>query len=105
MVPGLVFLSFPGEVHLICGKMVHFPCGFPVVPLCGPPLVPCSVWTIGESAADSWENGHFPREKWQNGAEINIFEGKVHQIRGKMVHFPDTDKRSGSSGVDNFVTR
>ena len=70
MVPGLVFLSFPGEVHLIREKMVHF-----------------------------------PREKWQNGAEINIFEGKVHQIRGKMVHFPDTDKRRGSSGVDNFVTR
>ena len=70
MVPGLVFLSFPGEVHLIrgvrnnvCplywmspgpgkvpqirGNMVHFPCGFPAVPLCKPSVVPCSVWTIG----------------------------------------------------------
>lgn len=53
MVPGLVFLSFPGEVHLIRGNLVHFPCGFSVVPLCGPLVVPCSVWTIGESAADS----------------------------------------------------
>lgn len=35
---------------------------------------------------------HFPGEKWQNGAEINIFEGKVHQMTGKLVHFPDTDE-------------
>ena len=46
-----------GKVPGIRGKLVHFPCGFPVVPLCGPLVVPCSVWTIGESAADSWKYG------------------------------------------------
>ena len=94
MVPGLVFLLFSeGEVHQMTGKLVHFPCGFPVVPLCRPLVVPCSVWTIGGKCrrfVEIWFT--FPVEKWQNDAEINIFEGKVHQMTGKLVHFPDTDE-------------
>ena len=54
---------FEGKVHQMTGKLVHFPCGFPVVPLCRPLVVPCSVWTIGESAADSWKYGSLSRGK------------------------------------------
>ena len=31
---------------------------------------------------------HFPGEKRRNGGKINIFGRKVHQKSGKMVHFP-----------------
>ena len=50
-----------GKVPGIRGDLVHFPGGFPVVPLCRPLVVPCSVWTIGESARDSWEYGSLSR--------------------------------------------
>ena len=35
---------------------------------------------------------HFPGKNGKKGGRINIFEGKVHQMTGKMVHFPDTDE-------------
>ena len=31
---------------------------------------------------------HFPGEKRRNSGRINFFGGKVHQKSGKMVHFP-----------------
>ena len=31
---------------------------------------------------------HFPGEKKRNSGRINFFGGKVHLIRGKVVHFP-----------------
>lgn len=30
---------------------------------------------------------HFPGKNGDNGSKINIFEGKVHQMTGKQVHF------------------
>ena len=30
----------------------------------------------------------FPEKNSENGGRINIFEGKVHQMTGKQVHFP-----------------
>ncbi len=79
-VPGLVFLLFPREVYLILGVRNN------VCPL---------YWNVARPGKVPPIRGnlvHFPGEKWQNGAEINIFEGKVHQMTGKLVHFPDTDE-------------
>ena len=38
---------------------------------------------------------HFPREKRRNGGKINIFGRKVHQKSGKTVHFPREKRRNG----------
>ena len=38
---------------------------------------------------------HFPEKNGENGGRINIFEGKVPPIRSKMVHFPGKNGENG----------
>ena len=48
---------------------------------------------------------HFPGKNGENGGRINIFEGKVPQIRGNLVHFPliGRTRNAGRMGIEAIV--